>query len=164
VRVGDVDLTPVLDAVGLLGPYAELYPDVPPAAWEPYRERYPELFSGGDWRLPCTCFFLRARGTTVLVDTGVGPPGLWDWQAESEGRLVDELHPADVDLVFLTHLHIDHVGWNADADKRPLFRRYVVHEDALAFARTLTERPYVERRSCPSSSRPSPARRSSRPA
>jgi glyoxylase-like metal-dependent hydrolase (beta-lactamase superfamily II) len=145
VNVGGVDVTPIVDAVGLLGPYAELYPEVPPEAWEPYRKRYPELFAGAEWRLPCACFVLRAGGTTVLVDTGVGPPGLWGWQAESEGGLVEELDPADVDVVFLTHLHVDHVGWNTDAKGKPLFRRYVVHEDALAFARTLAERPYVRR-------------------
>jgi glyoxylase-like metal-dependent hydrolase (beta-lactamase superfamily II) len=145
VRVGGIEVTPILDAVGLLGPYAELYPEVPAEAWDPYRERYPELFAGDAWRLPCACFLLRSGGTTVLVDTGVGPPGLWDWEPEREGRLIEELDPAEVDLVFLTHLHIDHVGWNADADGRPLFRRYVVHEDALAFVLTHDERPHVRR-------------------
>ena len=143
--VGGVEVTPVLDAVGLIGPYDVLYPDVPADAWEPYRERYPELFAGDKWRLPCASFLLRSGGTTVLVDTGVGPPGLWGWEPEVEGRLVDEVDPADVDIVFLTHLHVDHVGWNADADGRPLFGRYVVHEDALAFARGHDERPHVRR-------------------
>ena len=143
--VGGVEVTTVLDAVGLLGPYAALYPDVPAEAWQPYREHYPELFAGDQWRLPCACFVLRSGGVTVLVDTGVGPPGLWDWEPEFEGRLVAEVRPADVDVVFLTHLHIDHVGWNADADGRPLFRRYVAHEDALAFVRGHDERPHVRR-------------------
>jgi glyoxylase-like metal-dependent hydrolase (beta-lactamase superfamily II) len=143
VRLGGVDVTPIVDAVGVLGPYAELYPDVAAEAWEPYRERYPELFAGDDWRIPCTCYLLRSAGQTVLVDTGVGPPGLWDWEAEWEGRLLDQVDPAEVDLVFLTHLHIDHVGWNADAEGRPLFRRYLVHEQALAYVRTQAERAHV---------------------
>jgi glyoxylase-like metal-dependent hydrolase (beta-lactamase superfamily II) len=145
VRVGGVDVTPIVDAVGVLGPYAELYPDVPVEAWAPYRERYPDLFAGDDWRIPCTSYLLRSAGQRVLVDTGVGPAGLWDWPAEWEGRLPDELDPAEVDLVFLTHLHIDHVGWNADAEGRPLFHRYVVHEEGLAFARTQSERPHIRR-------------------
>jgi glyoxylase-like metal-dependent hydrolase (beta-lactamase superfamily II) len=37
------------------------------------------------------------------------------------------------------------VGWNADAQGRPIFRRYVVHEHALAFARTHDDRPHVRR-------------------
>jgi glyoxylase-like metal-dependent hydrolase (beta-lactamase superfamily II) len=145
VIVGGVDVTAVLDAVGLIGPYAELYPDVPAEEWEPYRERYPALFEGDNWRLPCASFVLRSGGQTVLVDTGVGPPGLWGWEPRVEGRLLDDIDPAGVDTVFLTHLHIDHVGWNADAEGRPLFRRYVVHQDALAFARTYDDRPHVRR-------------------
>ena len=145
MNVDGVEVTPMLDAIGLIGSYAELYPDVPAESWAPYRERHPELFAGDKWRLPCTSFVLRSGGRTVLVDTGVGPPGLWGWEPEVEGRLVEEVDPADVDIVFLTHLHIDHVGWNADADGRPLFRRYVVHEGALAFVRTHDDRPHVQR-------------------
>ena len=54
---------------------------------------------------------------------------------------------ADVDVVFLTHLHIDHVGWNADLEGVPLFprARYVVHEDAFAFAARQDTRPHVRR-------------------
>jgi glyoxylase-like metal-dependent hydrolase (beta-lactamase superfamily II) len=144
VIVGGVEVTPVLDAVGLIGPYDVLYPDVPAEAWDRTAgaTRSSSRAASG---LPCASFLLRSGGRTVLVDTGVGPPGLWDWEPEVEGRLVEEVDPADIDIVFLTHLHIDHVGWNADADGRPLFSRYVVHEDALAFARGHDERPHVKR-------------------
>ena len=75
----------------------------------------------------------------MLVDTGVDPPGLWGWEPEVEGRLVEEVDPADVSqhFVFLTHLHVDHVGWNAERGRKAPVPpgRYVVHEDALAFAR-----------------------------
>src|SRR5207245_9513108 len=33
VVVDDVELVPLVDALGVLGPLAELYPDVPPAEW-----------------------------------------------------------------------------------------------------------------------------------
>jgi len=152
VVVGAVELLPVPDAVGILGEYAELYPDVEPGAWGPYRALYPELFAGDSWRLPCTCYLVRSVEATVLVDTGVGPPGLWDWTAEDEGGLTDALaetgvRPDDVDVVFLTHLHIDHLGWNADLEGVPLFprARYLVHRDALAFARTRSELPHIRR-------------------
>ena len=133
----------MLDAVGVLCEYAEAYPAVPPEAWEPYRALYPENFAGDSWRLPCLSYLVRSEGVTVLVDTGVGPPGLWDWTAEDEGLLPGVLEAAGVgldqiDVVFLTHLDIDHLGWNTDLDGVPLFprARYVVHADALAFALT----------------------------
>lgn len=74
-----VEIKPVIDAVGLLD---ELYPGVPADAWEPYRERYPDLFAATKWRVPVICLRLRAEDRTILVDTGIGPPGLWDWDAE----------------------------------------------------------------------------------
>jgi glyoxylase-like metal-dependent hydrolase (beta-lactamase superfamily II) len=152
VVVGSIELQVVPDAVGLLAGYAEAYPDVPAEAWEPYRELYPELFADDQWRLPCQSHLIRSGGTTVLVDTRVGPPGLWEWTAESEGGLPGALEGLgvareDVDLVFLTHLHIDHVGWNADLDGVPCFprARYLVHPDAVAFASSQDTRPHVRR-------------------
>jgi glyoxylase-like metal-dependent hydrolase (beta-lactamase superfamily II) len=150
--VGSVELTPLLDAVGELGHLSALYPEQPAEAWDPYRERYPELFADGAWRLPCTCYLIRSADTTVLVDTGVGPPGLWGWVPEVEGLLPTALEEHgigrdDVDVVFLTHLHIDHLGWNTDHDAEVFFprARYLVHRDALAFARTRPELPHIRR-------------------
>lgn len=144
--VGDVEVTPIVDAVGRLAPYAEAYPSVPAEVWEQYRSLYPDLFAGDEWRLPCTSYLLRSDGTTVLVDTGVGPPGLWDWEPEFEGELAELVDPDEIDVVFLTHPHIDHIGWNTDADGMRFFprARYVVHTDALAQART-REHPHIIR-------------------
>ena len=150
--VGSIELLPVRDAVGLLAEYGEAYPDVPAEAWEAYRALYPELFAGASWRLPCNSFLIRSEGVTVLVDTGVGPPGLWHWIAESEGDLPRALEEYgvtrdEIDIVFLTHLHIDHLGWNADLEASVFFprARYVVHGDALAFARKRSELPHIRR-------------------
>ena len=41
---------PLADGVGLLGPLDELFPDMSETDWAPYRDRYPELVSGNDWR------------------------------------------------------------------------------------------------------------------
>jgi glyoxylase-like metal-dependent hydrolase (beta-lactamase superfamily II) len=145
----------LVDGVGVLGPLDELYPDTTPADWKPYRERYPELFAGDSWRLPIVCFLVREGGRTVLVDTGAGPVGLWTgWDPEPESQeglpraLANHgVEPADVDSVFLTHVHIDHVGWNADDDGGPLFprARYLLHEEALAAARERADRPHIQR-------------------
>src|SRR4051794_202523 len=138
LAVGSIELTSLPDAIGILGALDELYPDVPAEAWEPYRGLYPELFADGDWRLPVACFLIRAGGRTILVDAGVGPPGSWDWQPEREGGLLAALaahgvEPADLGTVFLSHLHIDHVGWLGDEALYPS-ARVLVHADALAFA------------------------------
>lgn len=150
--VGSIELSPVRDAMGILGDYAELYPDVAAEKWEPYHALYPELFARDGWRVPGGSFLVRSDDATILVDTGVGPPGLWDWTAEDEGRLPEELAALgvardDVDLVFLTHLHIDHLGWNTDLEGNVFFprARYVVHADSLAFARTQADRPHIRR-------------------
>ena len=149
--VGDVRISALLDAAGDLGEFDELFPAT--RDWEAYREAYPPTFNGSRFRLPCVSYLLRAGDRSVLIDTGVGPPGLWDeWEGDVEGQLpaalaAEQVTPEDVDVVFLTHLHIDHVGWNTDADGRPYFpnARYVVHRDALAFARDRGRRNHTSR-------------------
>ena len=150
--VGSIELHAVPDAVGLLAEYADAYPEVSAEDWEPYRELYPDLFAGESWRVPCKCYLVRAGGVTVLVDTGVGPPGLWDWTAEQEGDLPEALSSIgvaqdEIDIVFLTHLHIDHVGWNTDLEGSVFFprARYLAHRDSVAFASSQAERPHVRR-------------------
>jgi glyoxylase-like metal-dependent hydrolase (beta-lactamase superfamily II) len=152
VVVGGVEIEPLTDAVGVLGELAELYPDMPAEAREPYRRLYPQLFSGAQWRLPCTCYLIRTATRTILVDTGVGPAGLWDWGAEREGGLLPALAergvgPADVDIVFVTHVHIDHVGWNTDAAGEPVFTRarFVLHREAVGAAHHRSERAHIRR-------------------
>ena len=154
MKVGSVELIPVEDARGSPGTFAEFYSDVPAEAWQPYRALYPELFGGDRWRLACRSYLIRSGGRTVLVDTGVGPPGIWSWQPEYEGRLLASLDavgvaPDDVDVVLLSHLHVDHVGWNTDRDGSVVFThaRHVLHRDAAAAApgRVGPDRPHIER-------------------
>lgn len=150
--VGSVELEPLPDAVGILGRLDELYPGPSPDEWASYRARYPDLFAGDSWRIRCTCYLIRSAGTTVLVDAGAGPPGLWGIELERQGGLLPALEahgvdPADVDVVVNTHVHIDHVGWNTDRDGEVLFprARFVLHEDALAAARERADRPHIRR-------------------
>jgi glyoxylase-like metal-dependent hydrolase (beta-lactamase superfamily II) len=149
VVIGRIELVPLVDAVGELGELAELFPDT--EDWEPYRELHPDQFAESRWRLPCTSYLVRAGGQTILVDTGVGPAGLWGWVAEWEEGLLPALAeagcaPEEIDVVFLTHLHVDHVGWNTDRDGVPVFprARYLAHRDAVAFALS-ADRPHIDR-------------------
>jgi len=63
---------------------------------------------------------VRNGGRTILVDTGIGnhknrPFGDVFHQLETpylQDLALVGVNPGDVDLVLLTHLHVDHVGWN----------------------------------------------------
>ncbi len=78
-------------------------------------------------RIPLSydCLLLRSGSTTALVDGGLGevvhPFG------SDAGHLIEALggvgvEPADVDLVIVTHAHLDHVG-GLVRDDRPVFDR-----------------------------------------
>ncbi|HEX2362928.1 MAG TPA: MBL fold metallo-hydrolase [Jiangellaceae bacterium] len=139
LTIGAAQVTAVLDLVGEFpASLARAFPDVEQTAWKRYRRRYPETFSGMDrWRLSIWCFLVHARSRLILVDTGVGASGTpgADWIG-SPGGLPQELANAGVDpdlidVVVLTHLHLDHVGWNLvweEDQPRPRFRnaRYLV--------------------------------------
>jgi glyoxylase-like metal-dependent hydrolase (beta-lactamase superfamily II) len=148
VAIGQLELASLPDAVGILGDLAELFPDA--GDWELYRQLYPELFAGSQWRLPVACFAVRAYGRTIVVDAGVGPPGSWDWEPLTESRLprslaAQHVDPSDLDAVFLTHAHIDHVGWLADDE---LLGHAVVflHGDAFSFAVENSRVPWLPNR------------------
>ncbi|MYX95936.1 MBL fold metallo-hydrolase [Streptomyces sp. SID486] len=70
-------------------------------------------------RIDSHSFAFSLRGRRVLVDTGIGNgkrranPAWHDLDTDYLRRLTAAGFPPDtVDLVILTHLHADHVGWN----------------------------------------------------
>ncbi|AXE24820.1 MBL fold metallo-hydrolase [Streptomyces globosus] len=91
----------------------------------------PEVVAGEDWLRPhfadgagvlhldSHSFAFTAGGLRVLVDTGIGNgkqranPAWHDLDTGYLERLTAAGYPPEaVDLVLLTHLHADHVGWN----------------------------------------------------
>jgi glyoxylase-like metal-dependent hydrolase (beta-lactamase superfamily II) len=151
ITIGKVRITGLSDAV-LAHPLTldRLFPSVPAEAWEGYRQGYPDAFVGSSaWRVNVGCYLLRSSGKTILVDAGIGAAGgeiANSLRVPSGGRLLEKLQslslrPEDVDVVFLTHLHRDHVGWNVvqeDGQRRLTFprARYIVHQaDWEAFHR-----------------------------
>ena len=118
----------------------DVWPEVPLDAWKPYIERYPDTFEGAHMRLEVGCYLVRSQGRTILIDTGFGA-GPIEHIGGRRGELMADLASKkvsneDVDVVFLSHLHLDHVGWNTTLreDKWvPTFpnARYVCHEADL---------------------------------
>ena len=98
------------------------FPKFRAEAWAPYRERYPSGFRGDHLLAHFECYLIRSQGQTILVDTGLGgaatnPHSIEAMVGGAEGRLLLELEaagvsPDDIDTVFFSHLHFDHVGWN----------------------------------------------------
>ncbi|GES30896.1 MBL fold metallo-hydrolase [Streptomyces angustmyceticus] len=78
----------------------------------------------GALRLVTHSFALEAGGLRIVVDTGIGNDKprenpAWDhMNSDYLQRLTAAgFAPETVDLVLLTHLHTDHVGWNTRSDQ-----------------------------------------------
>ena len=146
ITVGNVEITAVHDNEGAL-PLTMVFPGVEPELWIPYQQRYPECFTGDNnenFAAHFDCYLIRSEGQVILVDTGAGsmatnPGTVTAFAGGIDGRLLTDLEAAgvnreDIDTVFLTHLHPDHVGWNINNDGAspvPAFpkARYVFHKD-----------------------------------
>jgi glyoxylase-like metal-dependent hydrolase (beta-lactamase superfamily II) len=136
IRVGDLAVTALCDVeVDFPRSLEESFPDVPADSWPAVDAAHPGMV-GADhrWHFHDHSFLVRAESTTLLFDTGVGPPETVGaaFVHPPGGRLPEELRiagvgPSEVDLVVLSHLHLDHIGWNATTDPdgkvRPAFPR-----------------------------------------
>ena len=119
--------------VSLTDGYGEGEPNrvFPQSAMEHWRKEYPELLDADELVHPrYGSVAIHSGGRLIVVDTGL--------QAEDGALLRDmERKGVDreaVDLVALTHLHPDHVGWNL-TDGAPTFpnARYLVPKDDWDF-------------------------------
>jgi glyoxylase-like metal-dependent hydrolase (beta-lactamase superfamily II) len=125
LKVGEIEVVALSDGVSRLPPM--FYPGLDV-------DSHPEVMDqDGTVHIPTGCFLIRTSGRVVLVDAGLGPvnlpfpEGMPAARPEpgqpvpylAEGGLLPSAladaacRPADVDTVFLTHLHPDHVGWVA---------------------------------------------------
>ena len=118
--VGGVQVTAVSD--GDLFLEKSFYPGISEAQWAEYGS---EVQPDGRLLMNLGSFVVHSAGKNILVDTGLGAtPGRF--MADC-GRLPGEMRdagvpPEDIDIVLLTHLHGDHVGWNilGEGDDREL--------------------------------------------
>lgn len=95
-----------------------MFPASAPDGWAAHAE-----FLGAEGRFPVSIgsFLVRTADRAILVDLGLGAvdfavPELATFRG---GRLLDSLAaegltPDEIDTVFFTHLHHDHVGWTSN--------------------------------------------------
>jgi glyoxylase-like metal-dependent hydrolase (beta-lactamase superfamily II) len=117
-RVGDREVLGVSDGTFTMG---EGFMSVPG-----YQHQFEN--DAGLAELPIASFVVRGE-QTVLIDAGVGPIELGTL---SGGALLGELaavgvQPADVDVIAISHLHLDHDGWLATKAGEIVFPNAVVH-------------------------------------
>src|SRR5262247_784503 len=112
IRVGNVEILSLSD--GLLEfDLCNFFPTIPQEQWQPYEAHLTEEHHV---RFNLGSFLVRSDGRTILVDTGLGPKPVEAPEAPW-GQLLHDfeangVRPADIDMVVMTHLHRDHVGWN----------------------------------------------------
>jgi glyoxylase-like metal-dependent hydrolase (beta-lactamase superfamily II) len=115
------------------------------ASFATFREAF-GIDSDEPWVLPFHAYLVRSNDVTALVDTGVGPPPS-DFLDEPQGWLPEQLAaagvaPEEIELVVLTHLHVDHVGWNSLFRGARILANRLDHEYFLA---SRGDRAYVKR-------------------
>jgi glyoxylase-like metal-dependent hydrolase (beta-lactamase superfamily II) len=111
LRIGNVELMALIDCE-VTAPTAVLFPPLTRESWEPYCQFLTDDCTNMQLTIPS--FVVRSGGTTVLIDSGVGAKNR---DLLPNGRLPDALaeagvRPDEIDIVFATHIHIDHVGWH----------------------------------------------------
>ena len=168
-RVGNVEIVALSDGSIRFAP-SDFFPTIPEEAWAPYSD---DLTPEGDMIMNLGSFLLRSEGKTLLIDTGLGiDTGHLD--TLDMGKLLTDMQAKgisrdEVDIVAITHLHIDHVGWNflydddgtdtqqagsspaseveRSGEPRPTFanaRYWVSNADWRVFTRgALRKRPYI---------------------
>ncbi len=133
--VGDIRVTSLSDGRVVFDPRIT-FPETPLEHWERYYDVFPEYFAQPFFLLNLGVFAMRSGGKTLVADTGFGPHGQM-LGADTPADLMNDfdrkgISPDEIDTVFLTHLHGDHVGWNTRPEDNsvPTFKnaRYRVHE------------------------------------
>jgi len=129
VSIGEIEVTAVTD--GEAPPVAPSwpFPNVSAAMWENYHYA---LDGQGLHKSNFGAFIIRIKNTVILVDTGLGPHPPEKY-GDPPSKLPEAITGAgvsleEVNMVFFTHLHFDHVGWALTHDgSGPLFpnARYI---------------------------------------
>jgi glyoxylase-like metal-dependent hydrolase (beta-lactamase superfamily II) len=116
LRIGNVEILHLSDGM-LEFDLCNFFPTIPEESW---RDHESHLTAEHKVRFNLGSYLIRSEGRTILVDTGLGPRPT-DTPDVPWGQLLRDftakgVRPDEVDMVVMTHLHRDHVGWNLTAD------------------------------------------------
>ena len=126
IRVGNVEMTALADGVSMRDPLAIF----PGSSLQEWRLVPGALYAGDEIQSRVGTTAVRSEGKLIVVDTGLQMPGA-QLLEDMKRRGVDR---EAVDLVVMTHLHGDHVGWNL-TNGQPTFpnARYLIPKDDWDF-------------------------------
>jgi glyoxylase-like metal-dependent hydrolase (beta-lactamase superfamily II) len=111
LELDDVRLTFVVDGAMAFSP-ATFFPAVPAELWP----------AGGMVAMSAGGLLVERDGRRLLIDAGLGPVQVNRAEGAANcGSLLETLAalglgPGDIDVLALTHLHADHVGWVVQPD------------------------------------------------
>jgi glyoxylase-like metal-dependent hydrolase (beta-lactamase superfamily II) len=126
-QIGSFRVDRIMESEGPYAPVSTLLPGAPAEL----------IDENADWLMPgfvdptdrrvilsFHSFLVRTGRHTILVDACVGNekhrPARPDWHLQNKPYLATlaraGLRPEEIDFVFCTHLHADHVGWNTRLD------------------------------------------------
>jgi len=126
--IGDISVDRVSEIEGPLFPPKDVFPAFDPDVLQRHwADLVPDHYAPDLGRVIGTVqtYVLRTPEHTILVDTCCGnhkqrpgDPPFHNLNTAFLERMGDlGVAPEDVDLVFCTHLHVDHVGWNTKLEK-----------------------------------------------
>ena len=121
IQIGDTTVTRIVEREGPWHNPHEVFPDSTPKIVQKHLDALPDyVVDRGTGKICLTfqSFLLRTPHHNILIDTCVG-----NHSTRRKGllypkdRWLTEFHNAgvtfeNIDYVFCTHLHVDHVGWN----------------------------------------------------
>ena len=112
IRVGNVEIMQLSDGM-LEFDLCNFFPTIPGEDWRGYESN---LTAEHKVRFNLGSYLIRSGGRSILVDTGLGPRPA-DTPDVPWGELLRDFEAKnvrvdDIDMVVMTHLHRDHVGWN----------------------------------------------------
>ncbi|MBM3943993.1 MAG: MBL fold metallo-hydrolase [SAR202 cluster bacterium] len=126
LTVGNVKIISLADTV-IPANILDFIPGTKPGDWAKYSK---EIDEKGALRKPMNiaAFLVITPRHKVLVDAGIGPVP-WPSSPHLKGTLLTKLkragfRPDEIDIVFATHVHLDHMGWCAVLDGDKLTRTF----------------------------------------